>query len=49
MSKVNMLSIFFFLLFFLGYYRTHRNKDEVELLIKYGLNYLKQQATLPTR
>ncbi|CAF1476082.1 unnamed protein product, partial [Rotaria sp. Silwood1] len=31
----------------LGYYRIYTNKDEVELLLKYGLNYLKQQATLP--
>ncbi|CAF1327114.1 unnamed protein product [Rotaria sordida] len=31
----------------LGYYRIYTNKDEVELLLEYGLNYLKQQATLP--
>jgi hypothetical protein len=47
MSKLNILFVFFFLLFFLGYYRIYTNKDEVELLIKYCLNYLKQQATLP--
>ncbi|CAF4145245.1 unnamed protein product [Rotaria sordida] len=31
----------------LGYYQIHTNEDEVELLIRFGLNYLKQQATLP--
>ncbi|CAF1543997.1 unnamed protein product [Adineta ricciae] len=33
--------------FFKGFYRVYTNTDEAELLIAYGLNYVKSQGSLP--
>lgn len=34
--------------FFLGFYRIYTNKDEIEILMKYYLNYLKHEEKLPS-